>query len=79
MNRSTSNTLLAIASGLIAVGGLILLAVSIFGNTKDNWTLNYALAAIILSNLFNLIRIQRKRKEEEKSSDGKELEEQNHE
>lgn len=79
MKPKTSNTLLAIASGALAIGGLILLAVSIFGNTKDNWTLNYALAAIILSNLFNLIRIQRKRKEEEKSSDGKELEEQNHE
>lgn len=61
MNRSTSNTLLAIASGLITVGGLLLLAISIFGETADNWTLNYALAAICLANLFNLIRLQRNR------------------
>lgn len=68
MDRKTSNTLLAIASAALAVGGLILLIISIFGDTKDNWTLNFALMAILLSNLFNLIRFQRNRKGEKKNA-----------
>lgn len=71
MDQNLSNKLLVIASGAIAVGGLILLLVSIFGETKDNWALNSALAAICLSNLLNLIRLQRKRKEGQKSNVGK--------
>lgn len=78
MDQKTSNTLLAIASGALAIGGLILLLISIFGETKDYWALNCALAAIFLSNLFNLIRLQRKRKEGQKCSTGKELEKNHH-
>lgn len=61
MDPKTSNRLLTIASGALSIGGLILLLVSIFGETKDYWALNSALAAICLANLFNLIRIQRNR------------------
>jgi len=79
MNRNTSNTLLTIASGALAIGGLILLLVSIFGETKDNGVLSSALVAICLANLFNLIRLQRKRKEEQYSNGEKEFEEDCHE
>lgn len=67
MDKKTSNTLLIVSSGALAIGGLILLLISIFGETRDNWVLNFALAAILLSNLFNLIRLQRKRNEEQES------------
>ena len=79
MGTKTSNVLLAIASGALAIGGLFLLVISIFGETKDYWALNSALVAIILSNLFNLIRLQRKRKSEQKSDSVKELAEEHHE
>lgn len=74
MDVKTSNTLLTITSGALAIGGLILLLISIFGETKDYWALNCALAAICLANLFNLIRLQRKRKEGQKCSAEKEFE-----
>lgn len=61
MNDKTRNTLLTIAGGALAIAGLILLLISIFGETKDNWTLVNALADICLANLFNLIRIKRNR------------------
>lgn len=62
MDAKTSNMLLTIAGGALAIGGLIILLISIFGETKDNWTLGSALVAIILSNLFNIIRFQMNRK-----------------
>ena len=62
MDKKTINTLLTIAAAALVVGGLILLAVSMFGETKDSWALSAALAAICLANLFNIIRIQRERK-----------------
>lgn len=78
MDQKTSNTLLTIASGALAIGGLILLLISIFSETKDTWTLSFALMAIILSNLFNIIRSQRHRKAELKSNARPELEEDRH-
>ena len=69
MRKKTSNTLLTIASAAMAIAGLLLLMISIFGETKDYWTLINALADISLANLFNIIRIQRNRKDE-KNSDG---------
>lgn len=74
MSQETSNQLLAISSGALAIGGLILLLISIFGETKDNWALNSALAAICLGSLFTLIRFQRKRREARESNAGKEHE-----
>lgn len=68
MDKKTSNTLLMIASGALAIGGIILLLISIFSETKDNWTLSLALMAILLSNLFNIIRAQRNNKDEKKKS-----------
>lgn len=66
MNEKTINTLLIIASGALALGGLILILVQIFSETKDNSLLNFALMAIILSNLFHIIRAQRNRNDEGK-------------
>lgn len=79
MDQKTSGTLLTIASLALAIGGLILLLISIFSNTKDNWTLNIALMAIILANLFLLIRPQRKSETEKKNCAEKKLEEGDHE
>ena len=79
MDKKTSNTLLTIASLALAFGGLILLLISIFGDSKDNWTLNFALMAIILANLFNLIRLQRKRMKKQNSEGEKEFEKDHHE
>ena len=79
MDAKISNTLLTITSGALVIGGLILLLISIFGETKDNWALNSALAAIFLSNLFNLIRLQRSRKVGQNNNAGKELHEDHHE
>lgn len=57
MDRKTSNILL-IAGGALLIGGWVLLLISIFSETNDNWALSYAFMAIILSNLFNIIYIQ---------------------
>lgn len=46
MGTKTSNVLLAIASGALAIGGLFLLVISIFGETKDYWALNLSLIHI---------------------------------
>lgn len=64
MNEKTINTLLIIASGGAAVGGLILILIQIFSETNDNSILCFGLMAVILSNLFNIIRIQRSSKNE---------------
>lgn len=56
MNRNTGNTLLIIASVGLMISGLIFLLIAIFENTKDNLMLNMAFIAIILANLFNIIR-----------------------
>lgn len=63
MDNKTSNRLLIIASLAMAIGGIILLLISIFGNSEDNWSLAMGLSAIVLANLFNLIRIQRTKKD----------------
>lgn len=59
MNDKTNDLLLMIASAGLAIGGLILIAVEIVSETKDNTLLGLALMSILLSNLFNLIRAQR--------------------
>lgn len=79
MKRKTLDTLMTISCGGLAVGGLILLLTSIFGGIKDQLALNTALAAIFLANLFNLIRVQRNRREEEKNNAVGEQEEERHE
>ena len=49
--------LLAFAAGGMALGGLILVGVSIFGDSEDNTPLTLALLFIVCRNLFNIIRM----------------------
>jgi len=65
MDRKTSNKLLTFSSIALAVAGLMLLFINIFSDTKDSSMLTYALSAILLSNVFNIIRIQQKKKDDE--------------
>lgn len=58
MNNKTFHTLLTIVVGLLAAAGCLLILIWII--TKDNSVLYIAIMAIILSNLFNIIRMQRK-------------------
>jgi len=64
MDKVKINTLLSIVSLALSIVGLILVLVSIFGETKNNMTLVMAFLAINLANLCNVIRTRRKRKEE---------------
>lgn len=61
MEREKINTILAISSGLLSAAGLVLILVSIFGETKDNWALAMAFLAIILANIFNFVRARNTR------------------
>lgn len=69
MDRNTSNTLLSLAILGLAVGGLILILVEIFSETKDLALLNYGFMAIIVANLFVIIRYQRNHQGEKKDLD----------
>lgn len=62
MDRKKTNTLLLIASAGLAVAGIIFLFVEIVGEDKSNWVLASALFCILLSNLFNIVRMQQNRK-----------------
>lgn len=63
MNQKTTNTLLLIASAGLAIAGIIFLCVEIFGETKSNWELCSAIVCVLLSSLFNVIRVSFNRKE----------------
>lgn len=56
MNQKKTNTLILVASVGLAIAAIIFLCVAIFGETKSNWALSTALACVVLSNLFNVIR-----------------------
>lgn len=58
MDNKTINTLLIIVSAGLAIAGIIYLLVAIFDEDKDNWLLVSALFCVLLSNLFNIIRVQ---------------------
>ncbi|MBQ0065269.1 MAG: zinc metallopeptidase [Firmicutes bacterium] len=60
MNKQLRNTLLTIASLGTAVGGLVLILTQILSETKDNSLLYIAIASILLSALFNIIRLSEK-------------------
>lgn len=64
MDKKKRNTLLTIAGAGLAVAGIIFLCISIFGETKSNWALGFALGCVALSNVFNIIRSSLNRKEE---------------
>jgi len=69
MDKKTSCLLLAISSCALALGGLILLVLQIASETKNNTLLCFAFLAIILSNLFNLIRAQMSKKNDDNSQE----------
>lgn len=63
MDSKTSNCLLSITAGLLAACGLIQLLRYLFAENRDIWTLAFALMNINLANLFNIIRLQRSRRQ----------------
>lgn len=64
MNKQLRNTLLTIASLGTAVSGLVLILTQILSETKDNSLLYIAIASILLSALFNIIRLSEKSNKE---------------
>lgn len=63
MEKNILNNLFLIAIAGLAIAGLIFLGISIFNG--DKWALPAALGCILLSNLFNVIRLQNIKKVEE--------------
>lgn len=62
MEKKNANTLLFIAGIGLTVAGIIFLLLAMFGERESNWVLAAALFCILLSNLFNIIRIQLNKK-----------------
>jgi len=62
MDNKTIKTLLVIASAGLAIAGIIFLCISIFGDKSNNNALSIALACVLLSNLFNVIRVLNNKK-----------------
>lgn len=62
MDKKKANTLFFIASICLIVAGIIFLLVSMFGVNKSNWVLTSAHFCILLSNLFNVVRIRLNKK-----------------
>lgn len=58
MNKITVNTILIIAGIGLAIAGIIFLLAAIFDDNKNNLMLVLALCCSLLSNLFNILRIQ---------------------
>ncbi|MDO4490389.1 MAG: hypothetical protein Q4B85_04940 [Lachnospiraceae bacterium] len=56
MEKKTLNLLLAISSLGLAIGGLIFVAISIFGKDVPSWILPAGIFCAVLSNLFNIVR-----------------------
>lgn len=52
------NKLLIIASVGLAVGGIIFLVMAFIGGFDGTWPLAASLICIVLSNLFNIIRLR---------------------
>lgn len=63
MNNKTGNKSSVVASVGFAVAGIIFLCLSIFTEPKNNTYLCIALASIVLSNVFNVIRAQADKKQ----------------
>ena len=58
MKTDVLNRILLIVCALLAVAGLIFVCISIFSDTKDQYSLIMGLGCVALSNLFNIIRGQ---------------------
>ena len=65
MDKKTVNLLLSICSIALLVAGFIFLCISIFGDSEGTAELFFALGGILLGNLFNLIRIQLSKQDEQ--------------
>lgn len=63
MNKKKTNTLILIASAGLAIAAIIFLCVAIFGEAKSNLVFPTALVCVVLSNLFNVIRVSFHKKE----------------
>ena len=68
MDKKILKRLLIISSVGLLVAGIIFLYISMLGKVESNWSLCAALVCILLSNLFNLIRVlgYKNRDEEDK-------------
>lgn len=62
MKKDVINRLLIIVYLLLSLVGLTLIIINIFTETISNTILNVALLCVVLSNLLNIIRIQRNKK-----------------
>lgn len=58
MGKKKLNMLFIIVSVLLTLSGVLFLLVSIFGEEKNNGYFASALSCILLSNLFNIVRVQ---------------------
>ena len=55
-----ANTLLAISVVFLAIAGIAFLVISIVDKSCGAWPLAASLACMVLSNIFNVIRLRRK-------------------
>ena len=58
--NDTANTLLAISVVFLAIAGIAFLVISIVDKSFGPWPLAASLACMVLSNIFNVIRLRRK-------------------
>ncbi|MCI5700207.1 MAG: hypothetical protein MR308_07515 [Lachnospiraceae bacterium] len=63
MDKKKLNTLFVISSLGLDAAGIIFLCIYLFGGSKNNWMLGFAIACVALSNLFNIIRNSYNKKE----------------
>ena len=59
MKNDLTNKILIIVYLVLSLVGVTLIIINIFSESLSNTSLNVALLCVILSNLLNLIRIQR--------------------
>ncbi len=58
--KGTTNTLLAVSVVLLAIAGIAFLVISIVDKSYGTWPLAASLACVVLSNIFNTLRLRRK-------------------
>lgn len=63
-NQKLINTLLLISSCALLISGLIYILLSIFGDRTDTYYSAMGMCFILSGNLFNIIRLQFKKKAE---------------
>ncbi len=65
MDRKLYNTWMTITSLVLGIMGLAFILVSIFDSGAGNWALIIGLLFVVLGNLFNVIRMQQNKKNQE--------------